>query len=100
MVDELIADLEQIDTRVVEMTEAVLDEPSKRAELATEHSELCARFEQTIGSLERDAPDTHQQMSRRISEITLDLDYVEQATRCVSMRLGRAMERRDARAGT
>ena len=93
MLQQVMDEIEAVDARAFEMARAVLDDPAQQQVLANERQQLSDRLDRTLEQLKREHPKDHAALRHRVSEITVDLDYVKRR-RFMSLRLGRVHQQR------
>jgi len=92
MEQELIAELEAIDSQAFAMALSVFKNPELRSELAEKASLLSHRLNFIFEELKRKDLKAYLERSEIISEATLDLNFVEMDIDAVSLRLGTVIE--------
>jgi hypothetical protein len=89
--------LNDIDKQVYEMAQTVWQHPALRSSYLESLPLLREKFSETIKELEQHWPEVYQQVRDQISEISLDMNFVEEESEAVSRRLGAYMEQKKSR---
>jgi hypothetical protein len=95
--EPLLEKLNDIDKQVLDMSQTVWRHPALRASYLESLPLLREKFLEIIEELEQHWPEIYQQVSDQISEIMLDMDFVEEESEAISLRLSAYIDQKKDR---